>query len=106
MKWFRKAAEHSLPAQNNLGLLYAKGQGGPQDYAEAVKWYRKAAEQGLAAGQFNLGDMYRVRSRGAPGLCRGREGFVRPRTGSLTPNFPRRYVRHGPRCGRRTTPRA
>ncbi len=26
-----------------------KGEGVPQDYAEAVKWYRKAAEQGLPA---------------------------------------------------------
>jgi len=26
--------------------MYFKGQGVPQDYAEAVKWYRLAAEQG------------------------------------------------------------
>ena len=33
-------------AQNSLGELYDKGQGMPQDQAEAVEWYRKAAEQG------------------------------------------------------------
>ena len=29
-----------------LGDCYYKGQGVPQDYAQAVSWYRKAAEQG------------------------------------------------------------
>src|SRR4030043_216659 len=52
-------AEQGLPeAQFNLGLMYDKGQGVPQDYAEAVKWYRKAAEQGNTSAQFNLGLMY------------------------------------------------
>jgi uncharacterized protein len=67
-------AEGGLPeAQFNLGLMYEKGQGVPQDYAEAlkwyckaaeqgnakaVKWYRKSAEQGNAEAQFNLGVMY------------------------------------------------
>jgi hypothetical protein len=45
-------------AQFNLGLMYDKGQGVPQDYAEAAKWYRKAAEQGNAEAQYNLGMMY------------------------------------------------
>ena len=33
-------------AQHNLGVMYEKGRGVPQDYAEAVKWYRKAAKRG------------------------------------------------------------
>ena len=45
-------------AQLILGYLYAKGEGVPENDAEAVKWYRKAADQGLAAAQFNLGLMY------------------------------------------------
>jgi TPR repeat protein len=45
-------------AQYNLGVLYNKGVGVPQDYTEAMKWYRKAAEQGLADAQYNLGVMY------------------------------------------------
>ena len=45
-------------AQFNLGAMYFKGDGVPQDYKEAVKWWRLAAEQGLAQAQYNLGVMY------------------------------------------------
>ena len=38
--------------------MYNKGQGVPQDYAEAMKWYRLAADQGIAEAQYNLGVMY------------------------------------------------
>ena len=41
--------------------MYAKGQGAPQNYTEAVKWFRKAAVQGYAGAQFNLGVMYQKR---------------------------------------------
>ena len=40
------------------GLMYGKGQGVPQDYAQAAAWYRKAAEQGDAGAQHNLGYAY------------------------------------------------
>jgi uncharacterized protein len=42
-----------------------RGQGVPQDDAQAVAWYRKAAEQGYAAAQVNLGVMY---ANGKPAL--------------------------------------
>lgn len=45
-------------AQFNLGVMYAGGQGVPQDSKQAVAWYRKAAEQGYAEAQFCLGEMY------------------------------------------------
>ena len=45
-------------AQNDLGLMYANGEGVPQDDAEAVRWYRLAAEQGYVIAQTNLGVMY------------------------------------------------
>ena len=45
-------------AQYNLGVMYANGEGVPEDDAEAVRWYRLAAEQGTAAAQSNLGIMY------------------------------------------------
>jgi TPR repeat protein len=45
-------------AQNNLGSMYANGDGVPENDAEAVRWYRMAAEQGLATAQNNLGVMY------------------------------------------------
>ncbi len=45
-------------AKNSLGVMYDKGLGVSQDYAEAAKWYGKAAEQGFAKAQHNLGGMY------------------------------------------------
>ena len=45
-------------AQLNLGLMYAQGQGVPQDYKEAIKWFRLSAKQGLVEAQYNLGLMY------------------------------------------------
>ena len=44
--------------QNNLGQLYRRGQGVPQNYKTAVKWFTLAAEQGFAVAQYNLGWMY------------------------------------------------
>ena len=32
------------PSQYNLGVMYHKGFGVPQDYKEALKWYTLAAE--------------------------------------------------------------
>ena len=56
---FRPLAEQGYAlAQFNLGLMYANGQGVPQDYAAAVSWYRKAADQGNASAQYNLGVAY------------------------------------------------
>jgi hypothetical protein len=69
VKWFNLATEQNYPgarewrknivailhtaaqqgdaiAQVNLGIIYEKGYGVPQDRAEALNWYRKAAEQG------------------------------------------------------------
>ena len=46
-------------------MKYDRGEGVPQDDAEAVAWYRLAAEQGDAGAQFNLGWMY-ASGRGVP----------------------------------------
>jgi TPR repeat protein len=57
--WFRKAAEQSLaPAQNALGVCYARGEGVMKDSLEALNWYRKAAEHNDATAQYNLGMFY------------------------------------------------
>ncbi|MGA2228825.1 MAG: tetratricopeptide repeat protein [Syntrophobacteraceae bacterium] len=45
-------------AQYYLGRMYDRGQGVPEDHAEAMRWYRKAANQGLPQAEFNLGLMY------------------------------------------------
>jgi TPR repeat protein len=50
----RQAAE----AQYNLGSLYDRGEGIPQDDAQSLYWYRKAADQGNAPAQIKLGDRY------------------------------------------------
>jgi hypothetical protein len=56
---WRPLADHGdASAQNNLGDLYAKGEGVGQDDAEAVRWYRLAADQGLPSAQVNLGVAY------------------------------------------------
>ena len=53
------AAERGdVVAQNNLGLMYLRGDGVPKDLKEAAKWFRKAAEQGNAMAQHSLGFMY------------------------------------------------
>jgi hypothetical protein len=56
---YRKAAEQGdAEAQYNLGEAYYEGDGGSQDYAQAVMWWLKAAEQGWAAAQYQLGCAY------------------------------------------------
>ena len=56
--WRSLADQGDADAQSNLGVMFERGQGVPQNNAEAVKWYRLAADQGLAQAQFNLGVMY------------------------------------------------
>ena len=52
------ADQGDADAQFNLGVMYYKGQGVPQDCAEAMKWYRLAADQGVARAQEMLGWMH------------------------------------------------
>ena len=80
MPSIRKAAENEYAvAQGNLGLMYAKGEGVPQDNTKAVMWFRKAAERDLPIAQFYLGLMYAEgRARSARSIflkqCRARHG--------------------------------
>ena len=46
------------PAQYQLALRLANGDGVAQDFHEAARWYRRAADQGVAFAQFNLGVRY------------------------------------------------
>ena len=54
----KKAKQGDAEAQNQLGLMYAKGKGVTQNYQQAFKWYQKAAEQGHAQAQFLLSISY------------------------------------------------
>jgi hypothetical protein len=56
--WRPLAEQGDDGTQFKLGIMYATGQGVPQDYLEAAKWYRRAAAQGYAQAQNNLGTMY------------------------------------------------
>ena len=59
LREWRPLAEHGNPwAQFNLGQLYIKGHGVPQDYVLARQWFEKAAVQGRAEAQTGLGTMY------------------------------------------------
>ena len=64
-EWKPLADQGDACAQYNLGLMYADGEGVPEDDAEAARWYRLAADQGLAGAQRNLGLMY-ANGRGVP----------------------------------------
>ncbi len=64
--WLRELTQPLATAQFYLGVMYAKGQGVPQDYTAAAKWYRLAAEQGNADAQFNLG-LICANGQGLPG---------------------------------------
>ncbi len=47
LKEFRPLAEQGFASsQFNLGLMYERGQGVPQDYVRAYRWYTLAANQG------------------------------------------------------------
>ena len=54
----KKAGAGDVDAQAYLGVLYDKGLGVPQDYAQAAQWYLKAANQNNTYAQFILGFLY------------------------------------------------
>ena len=60
-----QATRGNAEAQNNLGLMYYRGHGLPQDRAEAASWFRMAAEQGHVRAEYNLGLAYH-RGEGVP----------------------------------------
>ena len=56
---FKKGAERGDSySQLHLGVMYERGKGVLQDYAEAVRWYKLSAKQGHSSAQYNLGLMY------------------------------------------------
>ena len=49
----------------SIGMLYVRGQGVPQDYAEAAKWIQQAADKGHAEAQTTIGAMFLL-AKGEP----------------------------------------
>ena len=56
--WLPLAEQGNVTAQYNLGHMYEKGKGVPQNYKEAVRLYRLSAEQGDVDAQLKLGVSY------------------------------------------------
>jgi TPR repeat protein len=56
--YMARAKTGDAVAQYDVGVLYARGEGLVQDYANAATWFRAAAAQGNAAAQYNLGVLY------------------------------------------------
>ncbi len=54
----KRAEKGEVEAQYRLGLRYARGEGVPQSWTEALGWYRKAADRGYSHAQFDLAVMY------------------------------------------------
>jgi uncharacterized protein len=57
-EWRPLAEQGDALAQYNLGVLYRKGRGVPQDDVQARQWFEKAAAQGQAKAQYNLGTLF------------------------------------------------
>ncbi len=57
-EWRPIAENGDAVAQYNLGLMYDRGWGVPQDYKEAAKWYTLSAEQGYSEAQTGLGWLF------------------------------------------------
>ncbi|WP_083859483.1 SEL1-like repeat protein [Oceanibaculum indicum] len=54
----QRARQGDPEAQHDLAVLYATGDGRPQDMREAAYWFREAAIQGVPGAQYNLGVLY------------------------------------------------
>ena len=52
------AQQGHATADNNLGSMYAHGQGVRRNLVEAVRWYRAAADHGEVSAQCNLASLY------------------------------------------------
>ena len=59
VKYIQMAADKGYAkAQNSLGLMYAEGEGVPQNSEKSFHWHLKAAHQGHALAQNNVGYAY------------------------------------------------
>ena len=59
-EWTPLAEQGNSDAQFNVGIMYRKGDGVPENDKTAIKWFTKAAKQGNAIAQSYLGFMYEI----------------------------------------------
>jgi TPR repeat protein len=57
-EWRPLAEQGDARAQANLGIMYKRGQGVPQDFKKAMDWALRAAEQGYPGAAGVIGSMY------------------------------------------------
>ena len=57
-EWRPLAEEGDARAQYYLGIMYANGEGVPENDRQAAYWFRKSARQGNSQSQYHLGIMY------------------------------------------------
>lgn len=72
-----RAKAGDASAQYNMGVLYDRGLGVDQDYAEARRWYEKAAEQRYGRAEHNLGIMYESGKGVKPDMAQAAQWFRR-----------------------------
>ena len=65
LEWRPLAEEGDAQAQYYVGLMYARGEGVPEDNLQAAHWFRKSAEQGNPQSQYHLGTLY-ANGKGVP----------------------------------------
>lgn len=56
--WMPLAIAGNAEAQCDVGSMYYKGSGVPQDDSIALKWLKLSADQGSPCGETNLGNLY------------------------------------------------
>lgn len=64
-KVIRLAELGDIKAEAQLGWMYSKGRGVPQNYFAAAHWYYLAAQRGHGGAQFELGLLYN-KGQGVP----------------------------------------
>ena len=57
-EWTPLAESGDADVQYNLGVIYSRGKGFPQDFRTAFMWFNRAAQQGHTGAQFTVGLMY------------------------------------------------
>jgi TPR repeat protein len=56
--WLPLAQGGHTFAMNNVGMMYKKGNGVPQDHKKAVKYFKQSSDQGFSLASYNLAAMY------------------------------------------------
>ena len=94
MLWYRKAVQRSgslvYLAEDNIGDMYAEGQGVSQNHAEAARWWSRAAQHGCKPSHYALGKLY---ADGAEGVEQNTsEAYFHLYIASSAKNYPNPYA--------------